>query len=104
MLQSPAGNGEPARYYGFGFNVGVSEAGRTTYSHSGAFGTGSATSFTVLPELKPGIVVLTNGMPISVPEVAAPHILDQVELGPPRPDWEGIWTKRPAPTNQPARA
>ena len=29
MLQSPAGNGEPARYYGFGFNVGVSEAGRT---------------------------------------------------------------------------
>ncbi|WAT85434.1 MULTISPECIES: serine hydrolase [Delftia] len=101
MLQSPAGNGEPARYYGFGFNVGVSEAGRTTYSHSGAFGTGSATSFTVMPELKLGIVVLTNGMPIGVPEIVVSQFLDQVEWGRQRQDWESIWTKRLAPIMQP---
>ncbi|MDR0225946.1 MAG: serine hydrolase [Burkholderiaceae bacterium] len=96
MLQSPAGNGEPARYYGYGFNVGVSEGGRTTYGHSGAFSAGSATAFTIVPDLRLGIVVLTNGMPIGVPEIVVSQFLDLVEWGRQRKDWEDIWTRRMA--------
>jgi hypothetical protein len=54
-----------------------------------------------MPELKLGIVVLTNGMPIGVPEIVVSQFLDQVEWGRQRQDWESIWTKRLAPIMQP---
>lgn len=81
MQTAAAANGRPASYYGYGFNVGTSSAGRRTYSHSGAFGLGTATAFRVVPSANLGIVVLTNGHPIGVPEVLVAQLFDLLEHG-----------------------
>src|SRR5689334_18154349 len=50
IVSSPAS--EPAMrsgFYGFGFNLGTTSAGRTQLSHSGAFELGAATNFVILP-------------------------------------------------------
>ena len=69
------------QFYGYGMNVGYDEAGRLRLSHSGAFGLGAATTISMLPSERLGIVVLTNGMPIGVPESLIADFLDLAELG-----------------------
>ncbi len=78
----PAGSGQSAAgYYGYGFNVNTTSAGRKSYGHSGAFSLGAATAFKVLPSTGLGIVVLTNGYPMGVPEIISMQFFDLVEHG-----------------------
>lgn len=60
--------GERSGFYGYGFNVSDSAAGRVTASHSGAFLVGAGTNFVTIPSADVGIVVLTNGTPTGVAE------------------------------------
>jgi CubicO group peptidase (beta-lactamase class C family) len=76
-----------ASFYGLGMGVSYDEAGRVRFSHSGAFALGAATAVAMLPSENLGIVVLTNGMPIGVPEAVAASFLDLVEFGSVRRDW-----------------
>jgi CubicO group peptidase (beta-lactamase class C family) len=77
-------------FYGYGMNVGYDYAGRLRLGHSGAFLQGAATSFALLPSASTGIVVLTNGMPIGVPEAVINYFLDYVEAGSVQEDWLGL--------------
>ncbi len=74
-------------FYGLGMNVSYDYAGRLRLSHSGAFDQGAATAFTMLPSADLGIVVVTNGMPIGVPESVINYFLDYVEAGSTQQDW-----------------
>lgn len=71
----------PTSHYGFGFNVGVTSGGRRLYSHSGAFELGTGTAFNVLPSAGLGIVVLTNGYPVGLPEILCAQFVDLLEHG-----------------------
>jgi CubicO group peptidase (beta-lactamase class C family) len=97
MQSSPPVNGRPAGYYGYGFNVGTTELGLTSYNHSGAFGAGAATSFTAVPSLNLAIVTLTNGYPIGIPETLNAQFLDLVQYGAFRRDWGAIFSDAFAP-------
>ncbi len=74
-------------HYGFGINVGSGAGGRVTLSHSGAFGLGAATAATLVPDLDLGIVVLTNGAPVGLPEAVVQTFLDEVMYGHSTRDW-----------------
>lgn len=87
-----AGNGRPASYYGFGFNVGTTESGRASYSHSGGFGSGAATNFVAVPSTGCAIVALTNGYPIGVPETLTAQFFDLVQFGTIKRDWLSIFS------------
>ncbi|MGE4483268.1 serine hydrolase [Acidocella sp.] len=87
MQISPARDGHPASYYGFGFNVGTSDGGYKMLSHSGAFLLGAATNVMMLPALGLGIVVLTNAWPVGVAEAIGLTFLDYVQFGAPQKDW-----------------
>jgi CubicO group peptidase (beta-lactamase class C family) len=82
--REPAGR---TGFYGLGWNVGHDAAGRLTLSHSGAFDQGAATCVLLVPAADLGIVVLTNGAPVGVPEAAAFTFLDLVHAGRPERDW-----------------
>lgn len=82
----PGLTGRPS-HYGFGFNVGPQVSGRMAMSHSGAFVLGAATNVQLVPELDLGIVVLTNGAPIGVPEAVTAQFLDLVQYGRVTRDW-----------------
>jgi CubicO group peptidase (beta-lactamase class C family) len=74
-------------FYGLGWDIGVDAAGLVRWSHSGAFFQGASTQVLMVPALDLGIVVLTNGMPIGVPESISAYFLDQVEAGKATRDW-----------------
>jgi hypothetical protein len=57
------------------------------YSHSGAFELGAGTAVTWLPAEDLGIVALTNGEPIGIPESLIADFLDLAELGRVTRDW-----------------
>src|SRR5262249_39491623 len=79
-------------FYGLGWNVGHDPAGRLTLNPPGAFDLGAATFVMLVPAEKLGIVVLTNGAPIGVPESVGFHFLDLVHAGKPGRDWFATWT------------
>ncbi|MFF7051643.1 serine hydrolase [Streptomyces griseorubiginosus] len=81
---SPAGR---AGFYGLGWNVSYDDQGRLKLGHSGAFALGAATNVALLPSEKLGIVVLTNGEPIGVPEAISTTFLDTAQTGGPTVDW-----------------
>ncbi|WP_433706109.1 serine hydrolase [Paraburkholderia sacchari] len=87
ILSRPASATFPAGYYGFGFNVGQTDGGRTTFNHSGAFSTGASTYFMVVPSLNLGFVALTNAAPVGVPETLAYQFFDLVQYGAIQQDW-----------------
>ena len=74
-------------YYGLGWNVGQDDEGELTLSHSGAFDLGAATAIYLLPGRQLGIVVLTNGTPIGVPEAVSLAFLDFVRYGKTKKDY-----------------
>lgn len=74
-------------FHGLGMSVFDDAAGRVRWNHSGAFFQGAATHVVMLPSANLGIVVLTNGMPIGVPEAIGADFLDYVEAGKPTRDW-----------------
>jgi CubicO group peptidase (beta-lactamase class C family) len=84
---APSPTSARAGFYGYGMNVGYDEAGRVRWSHSGAFASGAATSYEMLPSEKLGIVILTNGQPMGVPEAIAKTFFDRVEFGRSTRDW-----------------
>ncbi|WP_371660212.1 serine hydrolase [Streptomyces sp. NBC_00280] len=81
---APAGR---TGFYGLGWNVSYDDQGRLKLGHSGAFAMGAATNVTLLPSENLGIVVLTNGEPIGVPEAIATTFLDTAQTGGPTVDW-----------------
>lgn len=89
QIVSGSGPGLTARpaHYGHGFNASPQVSGRMAISHSGAFALGAATNFQVVPDLDLGIVVLTNGAPIGLPEAITAQFLDLVQYGHGTRDW-----------------
>lgn len=80
--------------YGLGWNVNYSDDGRVILGHSGAFGMGAATVVMLLPGESLGIAILTNGMPIGMPEAIGTSFFDLVRKGKIEKDWLEIF--RPA--------
>ncbi|WKD35507.1 serine hydrolase [Streptomyces xanthophaeus] len=74
-------------FYGLGWNVGYDGAGRVRLSHSGAFELGANTNVTMLPLERLGIVVLTNGAPVGLPDAVALDFFDYAEHGKVSTDW-----------------
>ena len=74
-------------FYGCGTNVGYDYSGRLRLNHSGAFSAGASTVYSLLPSEDLGIVVLTNGMPIGLPESISAYFLDLVVAGSFQEDW-----------------
>ncbi|MBV9354859.1 MAG: DUF3471 domain-containing protein, partial [Chloroflexi bacterium] len=70
-----------AGFYGLGWDVNYDDHGAVRLSHSGAFALGAATNVSLLPAEDVGIVVLSNGAPIGVPEAIATSFLDLVQRG-----------------------
>jgi hypothetical protein len=82
--RSPAAR---AGFYAFGWNVSYDDEGRARIGHSGAFNLGAATFISFMPGEDLGIVVLTNGRPIGVPEAFCATFLDVAQNGKQTVDW-----------------
>jgi CubicO group peptidase (beta-lactamase class C family) len=70
-----------AGFYGLGWNVSYTDRGTVQLSHSGAFDLGAATAVYLLPAESLGIVVLSNGRPLGVPEALSLSFLDLATTG-----------------------
>lgn len=81
---APAGR---SGFYGLGWNVSYDDQGRLKLGHSGGFALGAATNVALLPSEKLGIVVLTNGQPVGLPESITATFLDTAQTGGPTVDW-----------------
>ncbi|MGF7121240.1 CubicO group peptidase (beta-lactamase class C family) [Rhodococcus sp. BE178] len=90
----PTGPDARAGFYGFGFNVGTSPAGRVTLSHSGAFSLGAATNFVAIPSADVEIAALTNAAPVGVPETLTAEFADLVQFGEIREDWTALYKEK----------
>lgn len=75
------------QYYGLGWDVGKDAQGNTQIAHSGAFFLGAATAVYLVPEEHLGVLVLSNSMPIGLPESICLHFLDLVHYGKPQHDY-----------------
>ncbi|KAA0024342.1 serine hydrolase [Antrihabitans cavernicola] len=92
IVSSPAGTPDSrSGYYGYGFNVSITSAGRAQYSHSGAFALGAGTNFVVLPSADVAIIALTNAAPTGVPETLTAEFSDLVQFGEVRQDWRTLY-------------
>lgn len=67
--------------YALGMDTSTDSTGRVRWTHSGAFSAGAATRILMIPALDLGLVVLTNGWPIGVPEAIADSFADVAETG-----------------------
>ncbi len=93
----PATPGSRAGFYGFGSNVGYDYSSRVRLSHSGGFNQGAATCYVLLPDQQLGIAVLTNGMPIGIPEAVSAYFMDLVIAGKVENDWFALYEQAFAP-------
>jgi CubicO group peptidase (beta-lactamase class C family) len=73
--------------YGLGWNVDHDDQGQVRLSHSGAFALGAGTAVDLRPADKLGIVILTNGEPIGVPEALIKCFFDLMSTGKVQRDW-----------------
>jgi len=87
----PADPDSRAGFYGFGFNVNSSAAGRVMLGHSGGFNLGAGTAFTAIPSAGIGIVTLTNAAAIGIPETLNAEFADLVQFGEVREDWRALY-------------
>ncbi|WP_443049374.1 serine hydrolase [Streptomyces sp. HD] len=87
VSEPPHGPAGRAGFYGLGWNVSYDDQGRLKLGHSGGFALGAATNVALLPSENLGIVVLTNGEPLGIPEAIASTFLDTVQTGGPTVDW-----------------
>jgi CubicO group peptidase (beta-lactamase class C family) len=76
-----------AAFYGLGINVSYTDFGAVQWSHSGAFASGAATAFFLLPGSGFGVLALTNGAPVGVPEALCVSVLDLATTGEVSRDW-----------------
>ena len=72
---------------GLGWNVGYDASGTVTLGHSGAFALGASTAVHLRPGDGLGIIVLTNGFPMGVPEAIALTFLNLATIGAPQIDY-----------------
>jgi len=92
IVSSPAATPDSRPgFYGLGIFTGTDATGRVFFSHTGAFEDGAATQVSLLPSEDLGIVVLTNGEPMGLPESLVATFLDLVELGHPSRDWYALY-------------
>ena len=87
---SPPSPAARAGFYGFGWNISYDDEGRARIGHSGAFDLGTATFITFMPGEDFGLVVLTNGQPIGVPEAIGAAFFDVAQNGRETVDWVGF--------------
>ncbi len=102
IVSSPAT--EPAMrsgFYGYGFNVDTTSAGRVQISHSGGFELGAGTNFLMIPSADVAIVALTNATPSGVPEALTAEFADLVQFGEIRQDWYKLYHDAFEPMAQP---
>ena len=97
MASPPYAPDARAGFYGFGFNVGDTPAGRVQLGHSGGFALGAGTTFLLLPSVDVGIVVLSNAAPIGAVEAIALGFADLVQFGEVSRDWFAAIEPRMAP-------
>lgn len=94
--------------YGYGFNVSVQPSGRVMLSHSGAFYLGAGSTFSMIPSLGLGIVVLTNASPVGAAEAVSATFMDMAQFGHSTRDWfaayQSVMTPMTAPTGELAGA
>nr|WP_040511178.1 serine hydrolase [Gordonia soli] len=93
-LSPPTSPDDRTSSYGFGYNLGVTAAGRTQISHSGAFGSGAATNLMMLPSANTAIVVLSNASPIGAVEALGAEFLDIVQFGEVKQPWQKLFGAR----------
>ncbi|MTE24543.1 serine hydrolase [Microbacterium sp. ZXX196] len=96
-----AGLGERAATYGYGFNVDTLAGGRVAVSHSGGFVLGAATNVQLIPSLDVGIVTLTNGAPVGVPEAVNAAFADVLQFGGETREWTAAYAGAMAPLTAP---
>jgi CubicO group peptidase (beta-lactamase class C family) len=76
-------------FYGYGFSTGQASNGLKYAAHNGALGQGFSANFQVVPALDLGIVVLTNGFPVGLPETVVREFIDLAQFGVVKADyWE----------------
>lgn len=80
-------------FYGYGIGVMYGMSGRVKLLHSGAFTSGAATTYELIPSADIGIVVLTNASPIGAAETIASQFSDIVQYGEIRTDWPVYWDR-----------
>lgn len=73
--------GDPASFYGHGWNVNYEPTGELRLGHSGGFGRGAATAITLYPSKKLAIAVLSNSSPLGMPEAITVEFTDIVRYG-----------------------
>jgi CubicO group peptidase (beta-lactamase class C family) len=87
-VETPQGSTCPTKqFYGMGWDVAYRPTGETMVSHSGAFMSGAATTVYMIPKLDIGILVLTNGAPVGLPEAVALNFLDIFQYGSAKRDY-----------------
>ena len=74
-------------FYGLGWNVSYDQQGRLRLNHSGGFDLGAATYVNLIPDEQLGIIVLTNGYPMGIPEALGTIFSDIALYGKPTQDW-----------------
>lgn len=97
----PASAAARASFYGYGFVVSTQASGRVTLSHSGAFETGAATTFLMIPSLDVGIIVLSNTIPIGAVEALSMEFADLAQYGRVTQDWRSMFSELTAGIMQP---
>jgi CubicO group peptidase (beta-lactamase class C family) len=93
VLHAAEQPGARTQFYGLGWNVSYDDQGRLKLDHSGAFALGAATSVALLPVEQLGIVTLTNGEPLGVPEGINNAFFDAAQHGKPTVDWLAYFAK-----------
>ena len=89
-------------FYGYGFGVGMTSAGRTMINHSGAFALGAGTHYAMIPSAGVGIVVLTNAAPSGSAEALGASFTDLVQFGMVTRDWFAVYSPIMARISAPA--
>jgi CubicO group peptidase (beta-lactamase class C family) len=87
MSNPPDSPASRAGFYGLGLNVSYDATGRVRLSHSGGFNSGAGTVVVLAPSEQLGIVALSNGMAIGLPEAVAASFLDLALTGAQSRDW-----------------
>jgi CubicO group peptidase (beta-lactamase class C family) len=87
---SPSGR---ASYYALGWVADQDSRGRQRNGHSGAFSLGASTCVQIAPDQGIGIVVLTNGWPVGLPEAVAATFMDLALDGAVSQDWLTLFSQ-----------
>jgi CubicO group peptidase (beta-lactamase class C family) len=88
--ESPSGRAE---YYALGWGFNLDSEGRQRNNHSGAFALGASTCVQLAPDQGLGIVVLTNGWPVGLPETVATTFMELALDGAVSRDWLTLFSE-----------